>query len=143
MPIVASFTPTSPSQAVRVPMSSENGRPEEKPNASITAALRVDSAALSSFNPRGRSPATVPSCRSPESLDSCHALPSPRMNATAGVFCAGSAFDPAGASDRLVDDAGADHHPEYDDPRKREDRRQQIKVHIAPGVDQGPGPGSG
>src|SRR5690242_4588784 len=83
MPIVASLTPTSPSHAVSVPIRSANGRPEEKPNASIVADLRVASAALSSLNPLGRWPAIRPLLGCPrETLDSFHALPSPGMNAT-------------------------------------------------------------
>jgi hypothetical protein len=37
-----------------VPISNAKGSPEEKPNASIVADLRVARAALSSFHPFGR-----------------------------------------------------------------------------------------
>src|SRR5689334_12155600 len=87
MPMVASLTPTSPSQAVSVPMSSANGRPDEKPNASIVADLRVASAALRSLKPLGRWPAIWSPFRlSHGTLDSFHALPSPAMNGAAGLL---------------------------------------------------------
>ena len=49
--MVARLTPASPSHALSVPIRSANGSPEEKPNASIVADLRVASAALRSSNP--------------------------------------------------------------------------------------------
>jgi hypothetical protein len=52
--MVASLTPTSPSQAFNVPISKAKGRPLEKPKPSMQPALRVDSAARTSASPRGR-----------------------------------------------------------------------------------------
>ena len=57
--MVASLTPTSPSHAVSVPTSRENGRPDEKPNASIVADFRVASAARNNLHPFGRAFAAV------------------------------------------------------------------------------------
>src|SRR6185437_13946203 len=80
MPIVASLTPTSPSHAVSVPISSAKGSPDEKPNASIVADLRVARAALRSFQPFGRWPAILPLRWRNETLDRFHLLPSPGVN---------------------------------------------------------------
>src|SRR5436305_14125178 len=60
-PIVARLTPTSPSQALSVPISKAKGRPEEKPKASMVADLRVESAAFSSRHPFGRPVAAISS----------------------------------------------------------------------------------
>src|SRR3954471_18153028 len=61
-PMVARLIFASPSQAFSVPMSSANGSPDEKPNASIIEDFRVASAAARSLNPFGRAAAaTYPS----------------------------------------------------------------------------------
>src|SRR4029079_4879856 len=84
--MVARLILASPSQALSVPIRSANGRPDENPNASMVAALRVASAALSSFQPLGRWPANCPSLLGFETLDRFHGMPSPAMNADHSSF---------------------------------------------------------
>src|SRR4051794_20573451 len=86
--MVARLIFASPSHALSVPINSANGRPDEKPKASIVPALRVERAALSSFQPLGRFAAGVavvaatvpPAGYDAKTLDRFHGLPSPAMN---------------------------------------------------------------